>query len=304
GIDAKENSFIGATPWERIATAFFAYSAGLLAKSAGVLGFADDASKYAELRDNVARAFREEYVTPSGRLASPTQTAYAVALMFDLLEEGTRQQAADRLAKLIEEAGSQLTTGFVGTPYLCHVLTRFGHADLAYKLLERREYPSWLYPVVKGATTIWEHWDGIKPDGSFWSDDMNSYNHYAYGAIGDWLFGSVAGIDTEASEPGYKRVRVRPVPGGSLKFAEASLESPYGEIRSAWRRRPDGGIDYEIVVPANAAANVLLPGASKANATESQQPLDAAEGISNVAETAEGLALGLGSGKYRFTVKN
>ncbi|MFD2328071.1 family 78 glycoside hydrolase catalytic domain [Cohnella sp. GCM10020058] len=303
GLDAKENSYIGATPRELIATAFYAHSAGLLAKSAGVLGFADDAAKYAELRDNVARAFRAEYVTPSGRLASPTQTAYAVALMFDLLEEGTRHQAADRLAKLIEEAGSQLTTGFVGTPYLCHVLSRFGHADLAYKLLERREYPSWLYPVVKGATTIWEHWDGIKPDGSFWSDDMNSYNHYAYGAIGDWLFGSVAGIDADASEPGYKRIQIRPVPGGSLQFADATLESPYGEIRSAWHRRPDGGIDYEIAVPANAAANVLLPGASKANATESQQPLEDVQGISNVAETAEGLALNVGSGTYRFTVK-
>lgn len=303
GLDAKENSYVGATPRDLIATAFYAHSTGLLAKAAAVLGYAEDAAKYAELRANVERAFRDEYVTPSGRVASPTQTAYAVALMFDLLEEGDRQQAANRFAKLIEEAGYQLTTGFVGTPYLCHVLTRFGHVDLAYKLLERREYPSWLYPVTKGATTIWEHWDGIKPDGSFWSDDMNSYNHYAYGAVGDWLFGTVAGIDTDEAEPGYKRIIIRPIPGGSLSFAEATLDSPYGEIRSAWSRQKDGGFVYEVTVPANASAQVRLQGAKLAGVTESGSELAAVASITGIVETAEWLEFEVGSGTYRFDAR-
>ncbi|GIO16317.1 alfa-L-rhamnosidase [Cohnella xylanilytica] len=301
GLDAKENSYVGATPRDLIATAFYAHSTGLLAKAAGVLGYAEEAAAYGELRERIAKAFRDEFVTPSGRLASPTQTAYAVALMFDLLEEENRRAAADRLAKLVEESGTQLTTGFVGTPYLCRVLTRFGYGELAYKLLERREYPSWLYPVIRGATTIWEHWDGIKPDGSFWSDDMNSYNHYAYGAVGDWLFGSVSGIDADEAEPGYRRIRLRPLPGGSLTFAEATLDSPYGEIRSAWTRSEDGrSIVYEVTVPANASADVRLAGAKLADVTESGQRLEDAEGVSDVEETAEGLAFRLGSGVYRF----
>ncbi|MBD3919987.1 glycoside hydrolase family 78 protein [Paenibacillus sp. PR3] len=300
GLDAKENSYVGATPRDLIATAFYAHSTGLLAKAAALLGYTEDAAKYADLRANIEQAFRDEYVTPSGRVASPTQTAYAVALMFDLLKEEDRVQAADRLAKIVEEEGNQLTTGFVGTPYLCHVLTKFGHVELAYKLLERREYPSWLYPVTKGATTIWEHWDGIKPDGSFWSDDMNSYNHYAYGAVGDWLFGTVAGIDADETEPGYRRIIIRPIPGGSLTSAEASLESPYGEIRSAWSRQKDGGIAYEVTVPANTSALVRLQGASKSSVTESGLALAAAEGVTDIVETAEWLEFRVGSGTYHF----
>ncbi|PLT45272.1 Alfa-L-rhamnosidase [Paenibacillus pasadenensis] len=303
GLDAKENSYVGATPRDLIATAFYAHAAGLLAKSAAVIGKADDAAGYGKLREQVEAAFRKEFVTPSGRLAAPTQTSYALALMFDLLEPGQRQQAADRLAALVEESGHQLTTGFVGTPYLCHVLTRFGHAELAYRLLERREYPSWLYPVTKGATTIWEHWDGIKPDGSFWSRDMNSYNHYAYGAVGDWLFGSVAGIDADESGPGYRSIRLRPVPGGTLSFAEAELDSPYGPIRSAWSRRPDGGFAYEFEVPAGATARVCLPGAAEEGSTESGRPVREAEGVSEVVQADEGLELRLGSGTYRFETR-
>ncbi|THF73692.1 alpha-L-rhamnosidase [Cohnella fermenti] len=302
GLDAKENSYVGATPRELIASAFYAYSTGIVAKAAKVLGLEREHEEYAGMYERIVTAFRNEFVTPSGRVASPTQTAYAVALMFDLLEEKDRRQAADRFAKLIEESGTQLTTGFVGTPYLCHVLTRYGYGELAYKLLERREYPSWLYPVVRGATTIWEHWDGIKPDGSFWSDDMNSYNHYAYGAVGDWLFGSVAGIDADENEPGYRRIKLQPLPGGSLRHAEAKLESPYGEIRSAWKRTADGGIAYEFTVPANAEADVLLAGAALAAASESGRPLAEAAGVSAVSESAEGLSFQLGSGTYRVEV--
>lgn len=203
GLDAKENSYVGATPKELIATAFYAYSTELLAKTAAVIGKPEDALKYEALHEKIVLAFRQEFVTPNGLVASPTQTAYTLVLMFDLLEEKDRHRTAKMLVDHIEENGVHLTTGFVGTPYLCLVLSRFGYTDVAYQLVLQKEYPSWLYSVIQGATTIWEHWDGIKQDGSFWSDDMNSYNHYAYGAIGDWLYRTAGGI--ELLEPGYKK---------------------------------------------------------------------------------------------------
>lgn len=203
GLDAKENSYVGATPKELIATAFYAYSTELLAKTAAVIGKPEDALKYEALHEKIVLAFRQEFVTPNGRVASPTQTAYTLALMFELLEEKDRHRTAKMLADHIEGNGVHLTTGFVGTPYLCLVLSRFGYTDVAYQLVLQKEYPSWLYSIIQGATTIWEHWDGIKQDGSFWSDDMNSYNHYAYGAIGDWLYRTAGGM--ELLEAGYKK---------------------------------------------------------------------------------------------------
>ncbi|MDX1416938.1 MAG: family 78 glycoside hydrolase catalytic domain, partial [Candidatus Promineifilaceae bacterium] len=166
------------TNYELIATAFFAYSSQLLANAAKVLGKTEDAACYAELSRDVKGAFNNEFVTPAGRVGPNTQTAYVLALHFDLLPESVRPLAANRLAKEIRKGGYHLTTGFVGTPYLCHVLSRYGYTDVAYELLNQEEYPSWLYPVKQGATTIWERWDGIKPDGSFQDAEMNSFNHY------------------------------------------------------------------------------------------------------------------------------
>ena len=151
-------------------------------------------------------------MTAAGRVGENTQTAYALALQFDLLPEEQRAEAARRLAAEVKTRG-HLTTGFVGTPYLCHVLSRYGHLDVAYRLLNREEYPSWLYPVKQGATTIWERWDGQKPDGSFQDAGMNSFNHYAYGAIGEWMYRVVAGLELDPREPGYKHVLAQPQPG-------------------------------------------------------------------------------------------
>ena len=150
--------------------------------------------------------FLKEYVTPNGRLLSVTQTAYVLALQFDMLPENQRGKIVDELVENIKSYRNHLTTGFLGTPYLCHVLSRFGKTELAYQLLLQETYPSWLYPVKMGATTIWERWDGIKPDGSLQTPAMNSYNHYAYGAIGDWMYRVVTGIDTETDSPGYKKI--------------------------------------------------------------------------------------------------
>ena len=170
-----------------IAQCFWAHSTLLLLKAANVLGKQEDIDKYSQMLQRIKKAFVKEYLTPNGRLVSGTQTAYVLALQFDMLPEELRAQAADRLEENIKSYGNHLSTGFLGTPYLCHVLTRFGKDDMAYQLLLQESYPSWLYPVKMGATTIWERWNGIRTDSSFEPASMNSFNHYAYGAIGDWM---------------------------------------------------------------------------------------------------------------------
>ncbi|MCC3373942.1 alpha-L-rhamnosidase [Cohnella sp. REN36] len=301
GLDAKENSYVGATPRDLIATAFFALSARIVRDAAVVLGRADDARRYAELHGRIVSAFREEFVTPSGRLAAPTQTAHVLALAFGLVEGTARERIARDLNQLVVDQDYHLTTGFVGTPYLCFALSEHGFHETAVKLLLQDSYPSWLYSIAKGATTIWEHWDGIKPDGSFWSDDMNSYNHYAYGAIGDWLYREVAGLDIGPDGAGYRRLAIRPrFAGETIDRARAAYESAYGLAAAGWSLQ-DGVCTVEATVPPNATADVWLPGASLAALTESGRPADDAEGVLRAEGTPEGVRLAVGSGTYRFT---
>lgn len=240
-----------------IQTAYFARSTELLAKTAEALGKKEEAAEYAGLEKKIKVAFEKEFVTPNGRLSSNTQTAYALALAFDLMPEAERPVAAARLAADVRKFG-HLTTGFLGTPVLCKALSDYGYLDEAYLLLNRKEYPSWLYPVTKGATTIWERWDGIKEDGSFQDAGMNSFNHYAYGAIGEWMYSVVAGIGIDESRPGYKHTLIAPRPGGGLTFAKASVESVYGTVASGWEIR-DARFVLKIEVPANTTATVKLP---------------------------------------------
>lgn len=246
-----------------IAQAFFGHSVQLMINAASTLGKDADVKKYEDLLQKVKTAFVNEYVTESGRLVSGTQTAYVLALQFDMLPEELRPQAAQRLADNINSYQQHLTTGFLGTPYLCHVLSRFGHADLAYALLMQKTYPSWLYPVSKGATTIWERWDGIKQDGSFQNEHMNSFNHYAYGAIGEWMYQQIGGIQPSVSAPAYKEFVIAPKPGGGLTFANTAFESPYGKIVSNWKINA-GKMTLEVQVPSNTTAQIQLPdGASE-----------------------------------------
>lgn len=280
-----------------IAQAFYAHSTQNLINAAKVLGKDADVIIYSDLLKAIKKAFLEEYVTPSGRLVSSSQTAYVLALNFDLLPEDLRPQAAKRLADNVAAYGNHLTTGFLGTPYLCHVLTRFGYNDVAYKLLMQETYPSWLYPVKKGATTIWERWDGIKPDGSFQAISMNSFNHYAYGAVGDWMYRTVAGISETA--PGYKEISIAPKPGGGLKSVSAELETIYGKVKSAWSVE-GGKTKIDIVIPPNTTAKVVLPGTGNAVITESNISLQKAKGLSNIKKVANDTELSLGSGTYRF----
>ncbi|MEJ8303980.1 glycoside hydrolase family 78 protein [Saccharibacillus sacchari] len=302
GLDAKENSYVGATPRDLIATAFFAYSTSLVAKTAAVLGKKDDARKYEDLHGRIVQAFADEFVTPNGRLAGHTQTSYVLALMFDLVQGETKRRVADALAESVREEKMHLTTGFVGTPYLCHMLSENGYHDLAVQLVQQEEYPSWLYSIHQGATTIWEHWDGIKPDGSFWSDAMNSYNHYAYGAIGDWLYRAVAGLDLDEQVPGYKRIVLRPNPNSGLTHARAQYDSPYGKIVSGWSKRENGEVTYEIELPPNTTAELRLPDtAGKTVKVDERDPADVLDAESRRDEGGT-LVLELGSGRYAVKV--
>lgn len=280
-----------------IAQCFFAHSTQLLIKTAEVLGKTEDVATYSDLLKNVKDAFMREYVTPSGRLVSGTQTAYVLALEFDMLPEELRKQAAQRLVENIKSYDNHLTTGFLGTPYLCHALTKWGYNDVAYTLLFQKSYPSWLYPVTQGATTIWERWDGQKPDGSFQTIGMNSFNHYAYGAIGDWMYRIVGGIEIGA--PGYRKVIIQPQPHDNLTYATASLESAYGLIESRWRREGTQ-ITVAVTIPPNTTAEVWLPyaglGTVFANASSKKdQPV-----LRNPKQYGNRIAFELGSGKYEF----
>jgi alpha-L-rhamnosidase len=240
-----------------IQTAYFAHSTELLAKTAAVLGKKEDAAEYQALEEKIKAAFLGEFVTPNGRLASNTQTAYTLALTFDLLPESMRAHAADRLAADVRKF-KHLTTGFLGASDLTWALSNSGHLDEAYMLLNRKEYPSWLYPVTKGATTIWERWDGIKEDGTFQDPGMNSFNHYAYGAIGMWMYSVVAGIGLDEAHPAYKHIFIAPRPGGGLTYAKASVDSVYGKVSSAWELA-DGTLKLKVEVPPNTTATVTMP---------------------------------------------
>ncbi|SEN02069.1 alpha-L-rhamnosidase [bacterium A37T11] len=242
----------------QIAQCFFAYSTQLVINAAQVLGKTDDVARYEALLQRVKAAFLKEYVTPSGRLMSNTQTAYVLALQFDMLPENLRPVAAGYLVDNIKRYGNHLTTGFLGTPYLCHVLSRFGYTDVAYTLLLQDTFPSWLYPVKKGATTIWERWDGIKPDGSFQTPGMNSFNHYAYGAIGDWMYQHIAGIQIGA--PGYKKIIIKPEIGGGITWAKASYDTPQGKVSSNWKLE-SGKVNLQVDIPQGATATVYVPSA-------------------------------------------
>lgn len=281
-----------------IATAFFAHSTELLGRIARVLGKADDATRYAELATKVKDAFRREFVTATGRVGENTQTAYVLALQFDLLPEDLRPSAARRLAEEVRER-KHLTTGFVGTPYLCHVLSRYGYVDEAYSLLKREEYPSWLYPVKQGATTIWERWDGQKPDGTFQDKGMNSFNHYAYGAVGEWMYRVMAGLEIDPAAPGYKHILVQPRPGGGFTQVKATHRTPYGPAASAWELKNDK-LQLDVEIPANARATVRLPGAKLGAVTEGGQPLAAGNGVRDVRQEEGAVIAEIGSGRYQF----
>jgi len=287
------------TPNDLIATAFFAYSTSILEQTARVLGKKGDAKAYGALLKKIKKAFCEEFVSKRGRMDSNTQTAYVLALMFDLLPEGESPKAAKRLVDDIRKRGNHLSTGFVGTPYLCHVLSQNGYLDVAYDLLAQETFPSWLYPIKMGSTTIWERWDGIKPDGSFQDASMNSFNHYAYGAIGHWLYSVVGGHDVDPDAPGYKHVLIGPQLGGGLTYARTSVDSMYGKITSDWKLT-EKGFRLDVAVPPNTHATVRIPASSVDHVTESGRPLSGAEGVESAHQDGKWIVVEVGSGDFIF----
>lgn len=284
-----------------IAQCFFAYSTQLLAKAAAVMDYEEDVKKYEALLSRIKAAFVHEYVTASGRLVSGTQTAYVLALQFDMLPENLRAQAAKRLVDNIRSYDNHLTTGFLGTPYICEVLTRFGYTDVAYDLLLQKSYPSWLYPVTMGATTIWERWDGIKPDGTFQTPEMNSFNHYAYGAIGDWMYRYVAGIDTDPKTPGFKVIQIKPHITDKLTFAKAELETYYGKVVSSWENVA-GKLTMNVEIPVNTTAVVWVPASDAGKITEGGKKLSAVKDVEPAGTEGGYVLFKVGSGSYRFSV--
>ena len=249
----------GNTPRDLIATAYFARTAELMGKTAAALGRRDDARRYAALARRVCAAFNRTFVTPAGRVMGDSQTAYLLALGFNLLPAAKRAPALERLVADIERRGFKLSTGFVGTPLLAPVLTACGRVDVAYKLLLQREYPSWFYSILQGATTMWERWNSYSKEKGFGDAGMNSFNHYAYGAIGEWLYATVAGIDLDPAKPGYKHIIIRPQPGGGLTWARGELLSRYGRIACAWRIE-ERQLHVDVTIPPNTTATVTLPG--------------------------------------------
>ena len=243
---------------EIVATAYFARSARIVADSAALLGRTGDAARYGALADEVKTAFHREYVSRSGRVLSDSATAYALALVFDLIDDPSeRRHAADRLAQIVAGNGYKISTGFIGTPIITDALSANGHADVAYRLLLQTEAPSWLYTVQQGATTIWERWDSLLPDGTVNPSGMTSFNHYAFGAVADWMHRVVAGLAPAA--PGYRRLRIVPQPPRrGLTSASAALDTPYGRAAAGWQLT-DGRLRLRVTVPVGATAEVVLP---------------------------------------------
>jgi len=273
-----------------VATAYLAHSAGLLGRIAEVLGKVDDAERYAALSERVKKVYDKHFVPPDGRILLDRQAPNVRTLAFDLASESKRAAVAARLDELVREKGYHLNTGFLSTPFLLPVLVDYGYADTAFRLLEQETCPSWLYAITKGATTIWEQWDAVSPEGEV----SGSLNHYAYGAVCDFLFSYVVGIRPRWEAPGYRRFILSPLPGGSLEWARATFESPYGTIRSSWERGSEH-VTYRFSVPANTRAEVRLPAPPKA--------LDYVATHHPDARYEEGrVVFEVGSGEYEVTI--
>ena len=301
-LHSDDPSYPGATTGtDLIATAFLAHSADLLARTATVLGRDADATAYGALFHAVRASFNREFVSSAGRVGENTQTAYTLALAFDLLPDSLVPVAAGRLAQDVRARDEHLTTGFLGTPYLLHVLSRTGQARVAFDLLTQRTYPSWLYPITRGATTMWERWDGIRPDSSFQNPEMNSFNHYAFGAVGDWMYQTIGGIDVDPAAPGYRRSRIAPRPGAGLTRASASLETLYGPLTSAWRLEAEHFV-LDLTVPVNTSADVTLWDTSIDRVQEGGVPLSAVAGVRAARQRGNDVIVTVGSGRYAFTV--
>jgi alpha-L-rhamnosidase len=285
------------TPKDLIGTAFFAHSTHLLAKSCRVLGREADADKYDQLFADIKTAFNKRYVTDDGRIHGNTQCAYAMALKFELLPENLRPKAAQYLEEDIKAKGNHLSTGFVGVSYLLPVLTQAGRADAAYGLLLQDTFPSWLFSVKQGATTIWERWDGWTPEKGFQDPGMNSFNHYSLGSCGEYLFGYIGGI--RPSSAGFKTILIDPVVRDGLTWANTSFDSIHGKISTAWKVEGTR-LTLNVEVPANTTATVCIPTQNVAGITESGKQVDGSGDVKFLRQEDGKAFFAVDSGNYKF----
>lgn len=288
------------TPREVLATAYFAHSARLVANAATVLGRGSEAARYGTLADKIAAVFNSEFVRDDGTISGETQTCYLLALAFDLLPDELRKPAARHLADDVEKHGRSLTTGFVGVSLICPILTRYGRADLAYALLHNEEFPSWGYSIKHGATTIWERWDGWTEEHGFQSVDMNSFNHYSLGSVGEWLYRHVAGIDQAPDSVGYRDLAIRPSPGGKLTWAEARYDSLVGRVATRWETT-NGRINLDVTIPPGSTATIEVPTTDPKSIRESDAPITDSKEIAFLGANDNTVSVSVGSGHYTFT---
>jgi alpha-L-rhamnosidase len=287
------------SPKDLLATAYWAYDVRLMAEMAGAIGRREDAREYEELIRGIREAFIEAYVSSEGRVTGDTQTCYTLALHMDLLPADLREAAAGYLVEAIEREHWHLSMGFIGVGYICPVLTETGYTDVAYRLLNNVTYPSWGYTIRQEATTIWERWDGWTEEKGFQSPNMNSFNHYSLGSVGEWLYRHVAGIDQEPRSSGYKHIVIHPYAGGGLTSARADYHSVRGRIVSEWDL-VDGAFQLRVTIPANTTATVHVPARDGGAITESKHPLEESEGLELLRLEDGETVVGVGSGRYEF----
>ncbi|MBK1876445.1 alpha-L-rhamnosidase [Pelagicoccus mobilis] len=287
------------TPYRMIATAYYAYSTQIAIWMAEELGEFERAAEYSVLLAEVKTAFQREYISADGKIESDEQTAYLLALGFDLVQEEKRAAMVEHLVRAIEIKDDHLATGFIGTPLINPVLSSVGHTDLAYKVVLQETYPGWLYSVKNGATTIWERWDSWTPEEGFHPKGMNSFNHYAYGAVVEWFYQTVAGIRLDPKYPGWKRFFIAPELGGGLSYASASLETPYGKIVSSWKQSGDR-FEIEVEIPANTTCSITLPVKSCEAVSEKGAPLSIHEAVTDLRVDKGRVSFDMSAGRYHF----
>ncbi|MGI5195638.1 family 78 glycoside hydrolase catalytic domain [Streptomyces sp. CA-288835] len=285
-----------------LGTAYYAENARMMAEVAKALGDDAAASEYSKLSTDIRDAFTKAYVAADGTVMRNSQTGYALALGMDLISDPALvEKAGEKFVAKLALTDYHLRTGFIGTPLLLPALSKIGRDDLAYRMLLHKDYPSWGYEVANGATTMWERWNSIMPDGSFGPVDMNSFNHYAYGAVGDWMLQNIGGLS--ALEPGYKRSRIAPVPGGGLTEGSGSLKTVYGLLSSKWNAARDGEFDLKVTVPVSTVAEVHVPAKTRGAVTEGGRSADAAKGVRFLRMEDGAAVFEVGSGSYSFGVR-
>jgi alpha-L-rhamnosidase len=283
-----------------IATAYDAEDARMMSEMAASLGKDADAATYAQDSEQIRAAFAAQYVKADGTVGQGSQTSYALALGMNLVPQDQRAAVGAKFVAKVHADGDHLATGFVGTPWLLPALSSIGQDALAYTILEGKTYPSWGYEISKGATTMWERWNSIQPDGSFGDVAMNSFNHYAYGAVGSWMYQHIGGISAESA--GYKKIRIAPSIGGGLSHGEGSYDSAYGTIASRWQTADDGDLLLHVEVPVNTTADIVLPATDAGTVTESGHLLGGDAGVASVTTGDGTMTATVGSGTYDFTV--